>query len=120
MGRGDVGYYYSSNPANSKPCNETTHNVTKPIIFLDGFDALDERKIPTIYNVRLAYSGGNFGLNVRAAGYDLVILNFPNYTSTNYVTVDGGTDYIERNAMVLVALIQNIKAQLVAAGVQSR
>ncbi|CCG52270.1 Protein of unknown function precursor [Flavobacterium indicum GPTSA100-9 = DSM 17447] len=48
---------------------------------------------------------------LRTKGYDVIVINNPTYTSTNVagqsVTVDGGADYIERNAMTLVSFIKN-------------
>jgi len=59
-------------------------------------------------------TGQNLGDIVRAQGYDVIVLNFPSYTRPNSTTViDGGVDYIQRNAMVLVELINQINAQKV-------
>jgi hypothetical protein len=48
---------------------------------------------------------------LRTKGYDVIIINNPNYTSVNEagqsVTIDGGADYIERNAMSLVSFIKD-------------
>jgi hypothetical protein len=50
---------------------------------------------------------------LRAKGYDVIVINNPTYTSTNVagqtVTIDGGADYIERNGRTLVSYIQKIK-----------
>ncbi len=50
---------------------------------------------------------------LRKKGYDVIVINNPTYTSTNVagqtVTIDGGADYIERNAMTLVSYMQKIK-----------
>ncbi|HUP11672.1 MAG TPA: hypothetical protein VM187_05660, partial [Niastella sp.] len=49
-------------------------------------------------------------------GYDIVVLNFPEYINELGSTVDGGADYIERNAFVLVRLINRLNGQLRANG----
>ena len=89
--------------------------LDKPIFLLDGFDPGDARNIPGIYSLlNYGITGQNLGDIVRAQGYDLVILNFPTYTRTGTSTVvDGGVDYIQRNAMILVELINQINAQKV-------
>lgn len=57
---------------------------------------------------------------LRLKGYDVIVINNPTYTTTNVagqtVTVDGGADYIERNAMTLVSYMQHIKEQQNLAG----
>src|SRR5690606_2770083 len=47
---------------------------------------------------------------VRNEGFDVVILNFPTYTSSSNGTtvIDGGADFIQRNAMIRVELIETI------------
>jgi hypothetical protein len=89
--------------------------LDKPIFLLDGFDPGDTRNIPGIYSLlNYGVSGQNLGDIVRAQGYDVIILNFPTYTRTGTTTVvDGGVDYIQRNAMILVELINQINGQKV-------
>lgn len=95
---------------------DTTDGILdKPIFLLDGFDPGDTRNTTAIYQL-LGYgtTGQNLGDIVRAQGYDVIVLNFPSYTRPNSTTViDGGVDYIQRNAMVLVELINQINAQKV-------
>lgn len=95
--------------------------LDKPIIIIDGFDPKDSRPIvgytdsgtgnyvSGIYDLLDFNNNGNstnLGDLVRAEGLDLVILNFPEYTrSADNSLIDGGADYIERNAMLLVELI---------------
>ncbi len=82
--------------------------LDKPIFLIDGFDPLDSRNVNTIYQA-LDYSGGNLGDIVRENGYDVVVLNFPNYLrEEDQAWIKGGADYIERNAMLLVELIKYI------------
>lgn len=82
--------------------------LDKPIIVLDGFDPGDTRKIGDIY-ASLSYGGQNLADVLRNEGFDVVILNAPVYT-TNGKQIDGGADYIQRNAMVLVELIQHLNS----------
>lgn len=86
--------------------------LDKPIILVDGFDPGDTRDIPGLYSL-LDFTGSSGAQNladlVRAQDYDVVILNFPVYLrSGDGATIDGGTDFIERNAMLLVELLDII------------
>jgi hypothetical protein len=105
-GQGNIRYYFATN----HPCNG---KVKKPIIILDGFDPGDTRSIGQLYRIYLnnpkRYA---FADDVRSKGYDIVVLNFPTYTNELGNTVDGGADYIERNAFVLVKLIKKLNQEL--------
>ena len=86
--------------------------LDKPIILVDGFDPGDTRDINGVYGL-LDFTDANGSQNladqVRALGYDVIILNFPVYTrAADNATIDGGTDFMERNAMLLVELIDII------------
>ena len=86
--------------------------LDKPIIVVDGFDPGDTRDIPGLYSL-LNYTGESGSENLadflRAEGFDVVILNFPVYTRVaDGALVDGGADFMERNAMLLVELINMI------------
>jgi len=85
--------------------------LDKPIIVLDGFDPGDGRDITGLYN-SLGFDGQNLADILRDEGFDIVILNAPQYT-TDGKDIDGGSDYIQRNAMVLAAMIQFINAEKV-------
>jgi hypothetical protein len=85
--------------------------LDKPIIILDGFDPGDTRNINAIYSA-LGYGTDNLADFIRTQGFDVVILNAPVY-NTNGIDIDGGADYIQRNAMVLVELINQINTQKV-------
>src|SRR5690554_2679098 len=85
--------------------------LNKPIIVLDGFDPGDSRSIGDIY-AGLSFGGQNFADVLRNEGFDIVVLNAPVYTSNGKV-IDGGSDYIQRNAMVLIALIEQLNADKV-------
>lgn len=90
--------------------------LDKPIFVVDGFDPGDSRGILSVYNM-LSYVDNdgnqqNLADYVREEeGFDVVIVNFPSYTNTNGSLIDGGADYIERNALSLVTLIEQINAQ---------
>lgn len=91
--------------------------LDKPIFLVDGFDPFDTRNVQSIYELLNFDDNGttsNLGDLVRNEGFDIVILNFPQYTrAEDNAVIDGGVDYIERNAMLLVELIQMIEAQKV-------
>jgi hypothetical protein len=123
---GNYSIYYHTYPT----CQ---HKIKKPIIILDGFDPQDVRKIDYIYNNSLMYYTGStptwLGDQLRAKGYDVIILNFPvlgndvpktvqklntggTFTDVDRPGRDGGTDYIERNSYLLVKLIQEVNDSL--------
>jgi len=85
--------------------------LDNPIIILDGFDPGDSRDIGGLYN-SFDFDGENLADIVRSEGFDIVILNAPQYT-TGGKDIDGGADYIQRNAFVLIELINLINSQKV-------
>ncbi|PKA84402.1 putative secreted protein (Por secretion system target) [Ulvibacter sp. MAR_2010_11] len=85
--------------------------LDNPIIVLDGFDPGDGRDITGLYN-SLSFGGQNMADILRDEGFDIVILNAPQYT-TGGKDIDGGADYIQRNAMVLIELINLLNTQKV-------
>src|SRR5690606_17913121 len=89
--------------------------LDKPIFLVVGFDPCDGRDITGIYDLLGFTEGGNssnLGDLVRDEGFDIVILNFPIYTrAQDAAIIDGGVDFIERNAMLLVDLINIINAE---------
>lgn len=92
--------------------------LDKPIFLIDGFDPGDSRNITSIYNL-LNFTGTSGSQNLadllRAEGFDVVVLNFPTYIRmADGATIDGGADFMERNAMVLVELINIINTDKVA------
>ena len=91
---------------------DTTDGVLdKPVILVDGFDPGDTRDIAGMYS-SLDYDATNIADQLRAEGFDVVLLNFPTYTrASDNIEVNGGVDYIQRNAMVLVELINQINSQ---------
>ena len=80
--------------------------LDKPIIILDGFDPGNSRGIGDIY-ASLSFGGANLADILRNEGFDIIILNAPIYTTAGKL-IDGGSDYIQRNAMVLIALIEKV------------
>ncbi len=109
---------------------ETNAKLDKPVFIVDGFDPYDSRPIlgytdsgtgkyiEGIYDI-LNFKDNqnttqNLGDLLRAEGFDIVVLNFPVYTRVaDNTIVDGGVDYIERNAMLLVDLINHINNEKV-------
>jgi len=85
--------------------------LDKPIIILDGFDPGDGRDITGLYN-SLSFDGDNLADIVRDEGFDIIILNAPQY-STDGKDIDGGADYIQRNAFVLIEMINFLNDQKV-------
>ncbi|MBC7495524.1 MAG: hypothetical protein H7221_11000 [Flavobacterium sp.] len=57
----------------------------------------------------------NLITELRAKGYDVILVNNPTYYF-NGTKIDGGADYIERNAMTLVSYMQSIKNTVLANG----
>ena len=88
--------------------------LDKPIILIDGFDPGDTRNTSTIYDLLNYGTNQNFADDLRNQGFDIVVLNFPTYTIPGTTTViDGGADFIQRNAFILVELLNQINAQKV-------
>ena len=83
--------------------------LDRPVIILDGFDPGDGRGVGALY-ASLSYGGQNLADELRDLGFDIVVLNAPNYITDGY-EIGGGGDFIQRNAMVLIALIQELNAQ---------
>jgi len=81
--------------------------LDKPIFFVDGFDPNDSRTINQMYGLLNFGAGDNLGDQVRNEGYDIVVLNFPTYMR-GAETINGGADYIQRNAFILVELLNVI------------
>ena len=77
-------------------------DFTRPVIVSDGFDPGDTRGLPEIYDI---VNQQNMINDLRSQGYDLVLINF-----------SAGDDYIQRNAYLLVKVIQDINSRMQAAG----
>lgn len=103
--------------------------LKKPIIIIDGFDPLDNRSYeyakedkPSMYDLMSYTDGGPFTEAIPIIpklandhGFDVILVNHPNY-ERNGKKIDGGADYIERNAMNLITLIQKLNAELKSNG----
>ncbi len=85
--------------------------LDKPVILLDGFDPGDARDINGLYS-SLAFGGQNLADLVRDEGFDIVVLNAPLYNTAGK-DIDGGADFIQRNAMVLIELIDFLNEEKV-------
>ncbi len=89
--------------------------LDKPLILVDGFDPEDTNNINAIRDF-LVYNNPpqNYIEELRDIGVDIVILNFPTYVrSSDGETINGGADYIERNGLILVNMIETIKSEMV-------
>ena len=85
--------------------------LDKPIFILDGFDPGDSRGITSLFNsFNNAPTTENLVTEIRDDGYDLILVNFPSYTSSTDGTtqIDGGADFIQRNAYSVIALLELI------------
>ncbi|WP_026977453.1 T9SS type A sorting domain-containing protein [Flavobacterium tegetincola] len=80
----------------------------------------DPEKHKSIVDLMMYFENGvpkELLVTLRAEGFDVIVVNFPNYETKNLtnnqnVIIDGGADYIENNAMAVVALLQEIKGQV--------
>jgi len=89
--------------------------LDKALLIVDGFDPEDINDTTSIYN-SLVYGNPpqNYLDNLRDLGIDIVILNFPTYTRpSDSAIINGGADYIERNGLILVNLLEILKNDLV-------
>jgi Putative serine esterase (DUF676) len=98
------------------PLSQSDQNLRNPIMVMDGFDPSDRRSIEQIQEdfKQLAPV-----LQVSSKERDLVILNFPRTVRlterlgrTRLDTIDGGADYLERNALVVVQLLNDMKSRM--------
>lgn len=80
--------------------------IDNPVIVVDGFDLDGSIDNQTLYNSFL--NRNNLGTQLRFGDFDVFTLDFLNHTTTDGTFIQGGADYIERNAMVLVDLIEYI------------
>ncbi len=130
-GQAEINYYYRAGINDATNCVKP---LSKPVIVLDGFDPTDKRDADFIYRYNFRYitrdgRTSNFADELRMQGYDVIIINMPCYqTGTrNIILPDGdsmeigtlmraGGDYVERNAMVLVKVLTNIREELAAQG----
>ncbi|MCO6462254.1 MAG: T9SS type A sorting domain-containing protein [Saprospiraceae bacterium] len=123
----DVYFYYHLDE--NGDCEQI---LKKPIIICDGYDPQDSRDISEIEGYFI-FEDLNSNLidgigKLRSLGFDIIIMNFPKIgseqveyrsgvripggTYVNRHGRDGGSDYTERNAMLMVKLIQMVNAEL--------
>ncbi len=89
--------------------------LDKPLVILDGFDPNDSSGPSDIYNYYLSYGEPSVNIleDLRNSGVDIVVLNFPTYTrESDGAEIHGGADYIERNAYVLIEMLETVNAQM--------
>ena len=89
--------------------------LDKPLLIIEGFDPEDVNNTTSIYN-SLIYGNPsqNYLDNLRDLGIDIIILNFPTYVRpSDSAIINGGGDYIERNGLILVNLVEILKTDLV-------
>ncbi len=127
MSPAEIEYVIFYRKKNDNGTNNDQTTLQKPVIIIDGFDPGDERKIGWIGDnddktlIRLMNYENNAGddLNLvtelRLKGYDVVIVNQITHTK-NGISIDGGADYIERNAMAHVKLYQHLNTRLTNSG----
>ena len=84
------------------------------------FNPANHESLEDLMNYNVDGQPVNLIDKLRTKGYDVIVVNNPTYESTNAagqtVVIDGGADYIERNAMTLVSYIQKIKSDQNTAG----
>jgi hypothetical protein len=121
IGKLDYRIFYHTNNGNNQKI------LLKPIIVIDGFDPGDKRKIQdsdsnlpddlhnSIEEVMVYYDGQGVKKEIidelRSIGYDVIIVNHPDHWANGF-KIDGGADYIERNALTHVKLYQQINSKL--------
>ena len=107
---------FSSNPYTFKGYDESqssvgigkyvnhsgTNCIKNPVIVVEGYDPDDSIDNGYIYNNFL--NQNYLGVNLKNVDYDVLTLDFKSRI-INGKAVAGGSDYIKRNAMVLVKLI---------------
>jgi hypothetical protein len=105
--------------------------IKKPLVIIDGFDPGDERKVRDEdsdkpanehrsiyeYNIYEDAAGDPYFIipDLRVLGYDVVIVNHPTYYRNGY-KIDGGADFIQRNAYAHIELYKELNAQVAANG----
>ena len=97
------------------PSSECKNDNKNPIT-----GVFDPEKHKSLFDLMLYFDpivndSVNLVNKLRTIGYDVILVNQPTYKS-NGITVDGGADFIERNAMAYIKLVQEINKQLVTNG----
>jgi Secretion system C-terminal sorting domain len=114
-------YFRIANTIPNNPGASTcATTIARPLIMLDGIDDKGARNHVGIYEGFLKYFDAaindtiQIGDSIRRLGFDIIIFNpilheFPLGSGT---MIDGGDDFIERNALTLIQLIKNVNADL--------
>jgi hypothetical protein len=110
--------------------------LLKPIVIIDGFDPLDQRKIQDSDDhpnssdeehgsiEEMMIYKDSYGVEKQIikelrkpenGGYDVIIVNHPTYTRGTK-TIDGGADYIERNGLAHASFYQYLNTTILANG----
>jgi len=113
-GRNEYRIYYGTQNNNQV--------VNKPLYIIDGYDPNDARKIQASdydnYDpnedkslIELMEYGDDINLisSLNDKGFDVIVVNHPVYDRGSK-TIDGGSDYIERNAYTFISLMRYIKS----------
>ena len=106
----DTAYFFFKNDGN----NCTNKVVRRPVIFIDGFDPSNDRKVGDIYkdfiNVQVDRNINGVSQRVRFGDYMLDNGNTNPNDDLDFIIFDfkHGNDLLERNAMALVALIERL------------
>jgi hypothetical protein len=126
----ELSIYYRLNDPTVQCPSTSIQPLHKPVIIIDGFDPTDKRDAFIIYNNLFNYYEPNNSIPINLAerlrlqGYDVVIVNIPRYEEGTITlqtpfgpmvvprVIQGGGDYIERNALTLVEVINWVKQNM--------
>jgi hypothetical protein len=114
-------YYGKANMYVYKNSNHA--QVVKPIVVVDGFDPQDKRSAHDVWDLFMYNNNqgfaSNIGIDLSNLGYDIIIVNMEKYIALSgnghFKFVDGGSDYIQRNAFTMIEVINTINNMLAAA-----
>ena len=121
----NIGIYYADQTIG------TTKRIKKPIIITDGIDFTQSTKFKDLYEKYLIYyDPNNFKkslideLNLK--GYDVILLDYDDVTDRSVLLPNKqifkqpGADYVERNAMVVVDVIEWANSELTSQGLTDK
>ena len=108
-GQAIVKYYYKN----------SDKQLRKPVVIVTGFDPGNKDNFDSAL-VRLKYKASNgtdknLVEELYSLGYDIVIVDFDKYKSGGK-NIDGGSDYIQRNAYTVIEVINQLNQKLAASG----
>ena len=104
----DTAYFFFKDDGNN--CANTV--VRRPVIFIDGFDPNNDRKVGDIYKNYINKPVSRNGVPVFLGDYMIDNGNSDPNDDLDFIILDfkHGNDLLERNAMTLVALIERLNA----------